>query len=187
MNIIRISFALLIIFSIHDMPAQTDSSHQGKWSASFLGGVFMPFDKDEYSRSANTGFDISYNYSPAIAVYLDFSYNFLRVPDNHYYRPSSGLLEATMGARFYLDPTIDYTFVELGIGYYQKFTHERGLGYDYRNNTDEFGLNGGMGTDIKITKGISIPIKAKLHFINILVAGDKLIYWGIYSGVKYSF
>ena len=178
---------IIIVLSINLSFSQQELSQLKPWSVTLIGGAFMPIGNQEYKRTADMGADISYKYYPSVSIYLNITYNFLE--NSHFYYnyqvPEYGLLEATMGTRIYLNPNIDNTFLELGFGYYQKFSHTE-TGYSSNNNPDEFGINAGVGYDIISDPIITVPIKVKIHYVNFL-GGDNIFYWGIYTGVKYSF
>jgi len=188
-KISSIALLLLIIFLTQTVRSQTDSTQFKKWSVSMMIGLFMARDNDEFKISPNSGIDVEYHYTPSLAVYTNVGFNFLKNINTHYefYFNTTSILEATMGARIYLDPELDRTFMELGFGYYQKFNQYRVQSYNTGNNNDEFGINWGFGSDIKVNSSIRIPIKVRFHFVNFLDEGDYTIYWGIYSGIKYSF
>lgn len=149
----------------------------------------MPFDKNGYQRSANMGFNISYSYFPGTAVYVDVTYNFLRMSDNYYDfdGKTSGLMEATMGARLYGPEVNPKIFFDFGLGYYQKFYYYEDSYGGFTETKDDLGINIGLGTDVIIHKDLSFSAKGKLHFINFIIGERPLIYWGIYSGIKYNF
>jgi len=181
----KIKFSLVQLFLllclINSLYTQTDSS-QKNWSATVIGGVFIPIDHVTYYNSVNSGLEISYSCIPAISVYMNCSYNFLRKSKYSIYRAATSLFEATMGTRFYPNPEIHGIFIDIGFGYYQRIYNR--WQYEY---TDELGINGGIGTEIKVSNNISIPVEGKIHIIDFLVNGDHMIYSGVYSGIKYSF
>ena len=180
----KIKFSLvqfLMLMSIINTAFSQSDTIQKRWSVSAYGGAIFPSSSNNsYTLSENMGADISYRYIPEISIYLNFSYNLMN--NNQTF----GLLESTLGTRFYLAPKLGNPYVELGFGYYQRFYKNPGYYFDDRNY-DEFGINAGLGTEINITERIQIPIKFKLHIINFLVDGDQIAYSGFYTGIKYSF
>lgn len=185
-KISSVVFLFFIVFLTQNVFSQTDSSHFKKWSVSMLAGLYMDENKNEFTISPNSGLDFEFHYTPSIAVYTNIDFNFLKI-SNEYYSNTTIIFEATMGTRWYLDPDFTRIFMELGFGYYQKFNHY-GLQYEGPgNNNDVFGINWGFGSDIKISSNVSVPLKVRFHFIDFLDNGENTLYWGIYSGIKYSF
>lgn len=183
--------SLIIIFVLSaTLYSQSDSSQNKRWSVTAIGGITFPFDRDTYKNSANTGFEIVYNYSSYIAVFFNGYYYFVKRTDNFQSYLKEGLVETSIGAKFYFNPGHDRIFMQFGLGDYQLIKHYdygQYSGGTYTYNIDKFGVSIGLGSDIHIYKKISAVINAKLHFVGFLINEESLIFWGINSGIKYSF
>jgi hypothetical protein len=76
---IFIFFILCIIRNV-DNYAQSDSTHQKKWSIGIYGGALVPsYDfTNYYNSSPFLGIKAEYNFKPYLSVYLRSTYNFLK-------------------------------------------------------------------------------------------------------------
>ena len=190
MKPLKPALLIFLIITTYNLFSQTTGPENNKWSATISGGIALPFDRDTYKNSANTGAEIAYNYTSYIAVFFNGNYYFVRRADNYQSYLKEGLVETSIGAKFYLNPGHDRIFMQIGLGDYQLIKHYDYTGYgggDYVDNIDKFGFSIGLGSDIHVYKRISAVINVKLHFAGFLINEEGLIFCGINSGIKYSF
>ena len=190
MKIIKPLLSIFLILTAYPSFSQKDSTQYNKWSATVFVGIALPFDRDTYNNSASAGFEISYNYTPYTAVFFNGNYYFVRRADNYQNYLKEQLVETSIGTKFYLNPGHDRVFLQIGLGDYQlikQYDYSEYSGGYYTENIDRFGLSTGLGSDIHIYKKIDASINVNLHFVGFLINEEGLIFWGINSGIKYSF
>jgi hypothetical protein len=194
---IYILFILCIICNV-DNYAQSDSTHQKKWSVAVFGGASLPvsdFSKT-YTISSNLGLELSYDFNTYFALFANCTYNFLK-PDFpaidffeygiEPYQYSASCIEATIGGKYYFSKLFPRFYSECAIGYYRIKLKGQNNIKTTNNITHDFGCNAGIGFEFFVLKDIIISLKTKFHYVitpNNDIPGT---YYGLYPGIRYMF
>jgi len=127
-----------------------------------------------------------YNVAPNIDIIADVAYTFLTPKSGTFTSSSLYFLESTAGVRYSFTPTKEKIFIEAGLGAYTaggKFT-SGGIEYTTTSSTD-FGINGGFGGLIPLSKDFSVTGKVKFH--NIFSSGSSTNFFSLTAGFNYLF
>jgi len=156
----------------------------------FMNPVNPYFVEHNYT-SGNMGFDVSYRVNREVALYTEMKYNFLTSKDEA--APSSGYIESTIGARYYIRPSCyrssiffeagfgPFVFLQKGSGtpgtppaVYDKFgrklppsaymTNEPQNYYEEQTNV-RMGGNAGIGAELVITNTLFFTLKSKINTV----------------------
>lgn len=200
----KIVILFILIFFVREGYSQVSSSLQNKYpdlvgfkTTNFLQITLQtgftspinPYLVNNNYTSGNTGFDLSYRVNREVALYSEIKYNFLSSKDSAF--PSAGILESTIGARYYLRPSCcrSSLFFEAGFGPYVYFqgssgdvqtkitdekldphgskmlkeytTTQQNPVYESQTNL-RIGANIGIGGELVITNSLFFTIKTKL-------------------------
>lgn len=152
----------------------------------FLNPVSPYFANHNYT-SGNMGFDLSYRLNTEVAVYSEIKYNFLSSKDSS--APSSGYIETTIGARYYIRPSFRRSsiYFEAGFGPYiyvkgssnKNVTVQLSDPFGSRMNNltitqvqniesqtnFRFGANIGVGAELVLTNSLFFTVKSKMNSV----------------------
>ena len=155
------------------------------WSFSIDGGVIVPVGDfgNAYKTSGNAGIELAFNPNPSFCVFVDGQYNFLSNIDTNYSARSS-IIETTIGGRAYMGKGMAKFFVEASFGDYILRTNYNDPYYGPTTiSNSNFGLSGGIGGDMEVSRRMTVFIKSKYH--TIFTNGGNTNYIGQYGGIRF--
>lgn len=182
---------LLLIFVIQSSFAFVTGSDTLKpkntfpfWTIGINGGLIAPLGNfgNLYDNSASAGFEIEFHPIHRLAFFFNPQYDFLSSKDLTY-NGTAGYVELGAGAKLFLGKASETFFVEAGIGDYFYFYTSNIANNSKTNIRGSFGVKGGVGANIFITKKLLAFIKTDIHLVFTPVS--KTYYPGLYGGLRF--